>query len=577
MQDQKLQSYISGQPEDVATNQILTAVGEAVYCWTLHDDKIVWGDNAAEVLHAADMQMLSTGCNFARLIESGMSSARFDEIVQSKAIDDGSGVPYQLQYAFCPKGRHKEPRLWVEDCGRWFAEAGGKPGHARGALRIINERYEREKRLTYLSHYDSLTGEANRGYLVSILEERLEKAKELNRPFSYMLFAIEDLALINEGYGFDIADEVIAGVAHVLRSNMRSGDIMGRVSGNKLGIILLDCDDEQMAVVAQRFQSAVREQPILTSAGPVFVHLSAGGVVALRHALTIQQLLSRAHEALDAAKHKKRGVFVAYRTSLLVEQTRRQNAAIAQDVISALNDRRFELAFQPVISARTRQPQFYEALLRMIKPDGTEIAAGSFVPTAEKLGLTRLIDHRVLELAVETLENSKDVQIAINVSARTTSDPEWTGLLSALLLRNKNIAARLMIEITETAAVDNLAETARFIEQLKTIGCRVAIDDFGAGHTSFRYLRDLPVDLVKIDGYYIQNLSSSPDDQIFVKTLIDLAKKIGLQIVAEWVQTEEDAKLLQEWGVDLLQGFLFGTPSRNCFKAKAANEKSEAG
>lgn len=556
----------TGFQSELDTDGILTTVGEAAYRWTLKNDIISWGANSAKILKGFALDELGTGCGFARLIDPSMSNRRYDAVMTSDAIDKGRGVAYQIEYALCPEGRDKDARLWIEECGRWFSGEDGKPLYAQGVIRIINERHEREKRLTYLSHYDDLTGELNRPHLIALLEERMAGAKESNQPFSYMMVAIENLAVINEGYGFDIADEVIAGVARVLRSNMRSGDVMGRVSGNKLGIILPECDDEQMGLVAQRFQSAVREQPVLTSAGPVFVTLSAGGVVALRHALTVTQLLSRAHEALDVAKHKKRGLFIAYRTSLLVEQTRRQNAAIAQDVITALNERRFALAYQPIVNARNREPQFYEALLRLVKPNGTEVAAGAFVPTAEKLGLTRLIDHRVLELAVDALHDNKDVQLAINVSARTTSDPEWISLLYALMLRNRDIAARLMIEITETAAIDNIHETARFIEQIRDVGCRVAIDDFGAGHTSFRYLRELTVDIVKIDGCYIENISNSADDQLFVRTLVELAKKLGMQIVAEWVQTEADAKLLQEWGVDLLQGYLFGVPQRDGLK-----------
>lgn len=551
---------------DFPAEQILTSVGEVIYCWTLKDDKIRWSENLRDVLKEADLDALSTGCGFARFIDPTMGDTRYDAVAESAAIDKGTGVPYQMQYAFCPKGRADMSRVWIEDCGRWFAGPDGRPAHAQGVIRIINERYEREKRLTYLSYYDELTGQVNRPHLVSILEEHMEAAKESNEAFSYMIVAIDDLALINEGYGFDVADEVIAGVARILRSNMRLGDTMGRVSGNKLGVVLPRCDEEQMSLIAQRFQGAVREQLVPTSAGPVFVNLSIGGVVGLRHALTAQQLMSRAHEALDVAKHKKRGLFVPYRTSLIVEQTRRQNAVIAQDVISAFNDRRLVLAFQPVVNARTKEPQFYEALLRLIKPDGSEVCAETFVPTAEKLGLTRLIDHRVLELAVDTLKKFKDTHLAINVSARTTNDPEWIGLLCALMASNRSLAARLMIEITETAAIDYIAETARFIEQVKGVGCRVAIDDFGAGHTSFRYLRELAVDLVKIDGSYIQNIGASPDDQLFVRTLVGLAKKLGIQIVAEWVQTPEDAKLLEEWGVDLLQGFLFGAPERDGFK-----------
>ncbi|MES2907155.1 MAG: EAL domain-containing protein [Pseudomonadota bacterium] len=555
------------------TDKILTAAGEAAYCWSLENDKLSWSANLRDVLKMPDVEIMNTGVGFARYIDAGSSNNRYDAIAKSAGVDKGAGVPYQLQYAFCPHGRDDEERIWVEDCGRWFAGADGKPAKAFGVIRVINERYERERRLTYLSQYDELTGEANRAHLVSILEQRMESAKETSQPFSYMLVAIDDLALINEGYGFDIADEVIAGVSRILRNNMRNGDVIGRVSGNKLGIVLANCDDDQMNFIAQRFQMAVREQLVSTTAGPVFVNLSIGGVVGLRHALTAQQLMTRAHEALDVAKHKKRGMFVAYRASLLIEQTRRQNAAIAQDVISAFNERRLVLSYQPIVNARTKEPQFYEALLRLIRPDGTEVAASSFVPTAEKLGLTRLIDHRVLELAVDTLKKFPDVHLAINVSARTTSDPEWIGLLCALMISDRSMAARLIVEITETSAIDHISDTIRFIEQVKGAGCRIAIDDFGAGHTSFRYLRELMVDVVKIDGSYIQNISSSPDDQIFVKTLVDLSKKLGLQIVAEWVQTAEDAKLLQDWGVDLLQGFLYGSPQRDLFEPAAAREQ----
>ena len=577
MSDKPLEpSQDDRRSKDVATVQadvnaktmqsILTTVGEAVYNWTVATDELKWGVNASEVLKGADGGQLQTGQGFAGLIDAAMSNARYDAVIGSLATDKGHGVPYQIEYAFCPQGRAKQQRLWVEECGRWFADDDGKPATAQGVIRIINERHERDKKLNYLSHYDELTGQMNRPHLIAVLEEKMLEAKAINQPFSFVMVAIENLALVNDGYGFDVADEVIAGVARVLRSCMRFGDVMGRVSGNKLGIILSKCDDEHMSLVAQRFQSTVRDQPIITTSGPVFVNLSMGGVVALRHALTVTQLMSRAHEALDVAKHKKRGLFVAYRASLLVEQTRRQNASIAHDVISALNERRLELAFQPILNVRTREPQFYEALLRMIRPNGTEVRAGEFMPTAEKLGLTRLIDHRVLELTVDALTKNPHVHLAMNVSARTTADPEWIGLLCALMTRKRELAARLMIEITESAAIDNLDETAKFIEQVKDMGCRVAIDDFGAGHSSFRYLRKLMVDVVKIDGSYIENISTSPDDQLFVKTLASLAQKLGLQIVAEWVQSEDDAQMLASWGIDLLQGFIYGEPSRFCFE-----------
>lgn len=233
----------------------------------------------------------------------------------------------------------------------------------------------------------------------------------------------------------------------------------------------------------------------------------------------------------------------------------------ADEIVSALNSRRFALAYQPIVRASDGEPVLYECLLRMIKPDNEVIAASHFIPVAEQLGLVRLVDHRVLELAVAVLQEVPWLRLSLNVSAVTATDPDWFSKLAAFMKLHREAAGRLTVEITETAALLDLEESCRFIGRLRELGCRIAIDDFGAGYTSFRNLKSLGVDMVKLDGTFCEQLAQNPDNQVFVRAMLDLARAFGVETVAEWVQDEEDARLLRQWGIDYLQGYLFGTAS----------------
>ena len=194
----------------------------------------------------------------------------------------------------------------------------------------------------------------------------------------------------------------------------------------------------------------------------------------------------------------------------------------------------------------------------------------TFIPLAERLGLIRLIDHRVVELVVAELVAAPDLNVSLNVSPASTFDPEWWENFAAQLRRHDGIARRIALEITETAAFQHINDAIGFVRRVKDLGCRIAIDDFGAGHTSYRNLRKLGVDIVKIDGSFVQNLARSADDRLFVRTIVELAKGLGLATVAEWVQDEETAAMLTGWGCDYLQGALVGAASLQRPHADAA-------
>ena len=197
----------------------------------------------------------------------------------------------------------------------------------------------------------------------------------------------------------------------------------------------------------------------------------------------------------------------------------------------------------------------------MEQDDGQFLLAPDIVPVAEKLGLIRLVDHRVLELVVAELAASPDVQLSLNISPDTTMDPDWWASIESLMRAHPGVAERLIVEITETVAIQDIDDLRGFVTRLKSLGSRIAIDDFGAGYTSFQNLRKLGVDIVKIDGAFVQNIARSADDRAFVQTLIDLARRLEIKTVAEWVQDEQSAAMLRDWGCDYIQGRLIGLAS----------------
>ena len=537
----------------------MTSIGEVPYEWTIASDTIKWGDNAADILMVRDPALIATGRAFAKLTASDTVLTRSDAVVKSSRRDDGNGVPYQIQYSISPEGVDR--KLWIEDTGRWYADSRGGPARAHGVIRVINERHEQEEKLTYLSRFDALTGEMNRGHLTEVLEATLADATRQRGSCGFILVALDNLARINEAYGFDVADEVIGAVAKRLRAKMRGGDQLGRFSGNKFGVILNNCTPEDMEKAAERLLAGVRDDVVRTAAGPVAITVTIGGVTAPRHARTVSEIVARAQETLISAKAKRQGWYQVYRPSVERDAMRRENVRAADEIVGALNERRILLAFEPVVEAATRRNAFYECLMRIRRADGSLIHASEVIPVAERLGLVRLLDHRVLELLISEMVAVPALHASVNVSPASTTDPDWWSALGASLRAHSGVAERLTVEITEMTAIHDVDETRGFVARVKDLGCRIAIDDFGAGYTSFRNLRKLGVDIIKIDGAYVQNLMRSEDDRAFVHTLVDLARRLGLKTVAEWVQDEEVAQQLQAWGCDYLQGKLIGLAS----------------
>jgi diguanylate cyclase (GGDEF)-like protein len=539
-------------------SNILASLGQAAFVWDIATDVITWSDHAEAVFSDVPAASLASGAEFSKLIEPERS-IRSDALLHSASTQRGEGAPYRIEYGV--RSSTSEPVLWIEETGRWFAGPDGRPARAQGIVRVNNERHARDEQLLRLSRHDPLTGELNRTHLVAALAEAIEEAARFRTSCAFMLIGIDHLARINDAFGFDVADAVISEVAARIRIRLRGGDVLGRFSGNKFGLILKNCTVEDMNVAAERFLAGIRDEVVPTNSGPVSVTASIGAVSVPRYARNANEAINRAHETLDGAKRRRAGSFSLWRPNVERDAQRRVNIRVTDEIVTALNERRIVMAFEPVVEARSRDCAFYECLIRMEQDDGQVLLAPDIVPVAEKLGLIRLVDHRVLELVVAELAAAPKVQLSLNISPDTTMDPDWWASIESLMRAHPGVAERLIVEITETVAIQDIDDLRGFVTRLKNFGSRIAIDDFGAGYTSFRNLRKLGVDIVKIDGAFVQNIARSADDRAFVQTLIDLARRLGIKTVAEWVQDEESGSMLCDWGCDYIQGRLIGLAS----------------
>lgn len=542
-------SALSGQmaeslvPRD--PRRTLTSLGVVVYDWDIASDRIVWGPNAAEVMGIPAAALWSTGAAFAAAVDGSDGPTRQDAVGFAETPDTGSGVGFAALYRLRLDGGRC---LTVDDSGRWFSDQDGRPATVHGTMRLRP------------SVAQASGPHAERTGFLAQLAVDLVDSGEAKRPLTLFAISIANLSFLNDALGFDGADRVVETVLARLFVTSRARDRFVRYSGNRFALALRGCGHDEAKIAAERLKRLVTDDAIGTAHGAVRVQLAIGGATAPDHALEAGILLRRAEAALGLAKRRDGASFLLYDAKLFRSPAREPRRDPVLDSLDLLNGRRIALALQPVVDAKTRIPVFFEALLRAQREDGRVHPAGDVIPALEQAGLVHLADARMLELVADRLVADPAARISLNVSPLTAERPDWLPNLAVQLGSRPGIASRLIIEMTETAAIRDADAMRRTLETAKALGVSIAIDDFGAGHTSFRHLRNFPVDLVKIDGAFVHQLARSKDDQFFVRTLIDLAHHLGIASVAEWVEAEDSAALLAAWGVDFLQGDHCGRP-----------------
>lgn len=530
----------------------LAAAGDVVYDWTPGDGRIAWSGDPSAHLGFGDTAQFENDKGFHALLDEAALETRLRLVLEPPS----DGNPFRFEYSLKTGGAP----VWVEEYGVCLPGSGGQAERVVGTMRNITERKLREETLSWAASYDEMTGHLNRLRLRERLAHHLENVPPAQRkPAAYFVVAIDDLAVINETYGFDTADEVIVAIGRRLAEAAGPHSVVGRTAGNKFGLIVPDCTAIQMNERANAMRAAARSRVIPTRGGAVSVTASVGAIALPQDARNSQEAMVRAEEALDRAKAHGRDNYAAYAHSPQRESLRKRTVSIGDQIVTALAENRVVLAYQPIVDAKTSEAIAHECLVRITR-EGQVIAAGDFVPVAEQLGLVRQLDRRVLELTVAALMKHRGAKLSINVSGMTASDRPTLEAFVAYIEAHADVAPRLIVELTETAALIDIEESMRFVSRVRALGAKVAIDDFGAGYTSFRNLQSLKVDMVKVDGSFVKGLAESRDNQIFVRTLVDLAKNFNLATVAEWVADAREADILRAFGVDYFQGFYFGKP-----------------
>jgi diguanylate cyclase (GGDEF)-like protein/PAS domain S-box-containing protein len=531
----------------------LEAAGDVAYSWELDGDRLDWsGRLDAAVLDLAAES--ATGRSFANRIHP-------DDLVHRQLAlarhFDGEG-PFDCEY------RLRDAQggfVWVHERGRAKRDGPSRPQMMLGVIRSIGDRKAQQTRLERLANYDELTGHFNKSRLREAVDQIIAASQRTKSPAAFLSVGIDNMTMINDMFGYEAADTVLIEIGRRLDSCLRVSDLIGRLGGDRFGIVLSHCPEENIGAAAEKILTTVSAAPVLTARGHIYATASIGSASFPDQGLTSYDAITRAESALAEAKRAGRDCHSHYRVTGEQRERQRRSLSISDQVQAALREERILFAFQPVVVATTEEVDHYECLLRMRTPDGTIVSAGDFVPIIEQLGFIRLIDRYVLDKVIEELDAHPTVRLGLNISGLTAADRPWLRALVSKLRNRPEIASRLIVEITETAALYDIEESARFVSALRHAGCSVALDDFGAGHTSLRHLQSLNVDTVKIDGSFIHNLATSPENQVFLRHLLGLAKGFGFATVAECVATAEDAAILKDEGVGLLQGHHFGWPS----------------
>ena len=546
----------SGDVDELARLQAaLRASGDVAYDWDLASDSITWHGSTERLFGSASPGALP------RSGEAFAAAIHVEDLPQrARCLNDhlALGGLYDCEYRVISAD---ESFHWVHDRGALIAGPGGDTHRVVGTLRLVTTRKETEARLEYLANFDELTGHFNKSRLQTALDAALRSAQTNGNSGGYAVFGVDQLAMINGAYGYEAGDAVLIEVGRRLGQCVRDSDVVGRVAGDRFGAVLAKCDEGAAQLAAERAVEAIHSTPIATPAGEVRITVTAGVVTFPDQAQSSADVMAKAEGTLREAKHHGRNQTGLYEVSEEQRAAYRAALDIGAEVEDAMREDRLIFAYQPIVWAQDATPHSYECLLRMQRRDGSLLSAGHFIPAVEQLGLMRSLDRQVLRVALDKLAADRRATLAVNISGLTASDTAWLEILNEGLSAAPGVASRLIVEITETAALQDIAETARFVRAVRELGCNVAVDDFGAGFTNFQHLKTLTVDIVKIDGSFIRNIAEDSKNRLFVRNLIALAQSLDLLCIAECVETAAEARVLAEEGAHLLQGFYFARPS----------------
>jgi diguanylate cyclase (GGDEF)-like protein/PAS domain S-box-containing protein len=429
----------------------------------------------------------------------------------------------------------------------------------------ISERKRFEGQLQHLADHDALTGLYNRRRFNEELTREVVRAQRYGGKGAVLALDLDGFKLVNDSMGHAAGDELVARLAATMHRALRDSDIIARTGGDEFAVVLPEADEQGALVVGEKLLEAIRgDGSVVRDNRHAQVTTSIGITVFHSDQATAEDLMIEADIAMYDAKAAGKDCISVY----MRDERRRERIAAGQDSLHqlrrAVDEETFVLHAQPIVPVCSGGLPSFELLLRMPDGHGGLLPPGTFLPNAERFDLIQQIDRWVMSQAVQMLHGyqarGKDVSLAINLSVKTLNEGTIADHLGQLLERWPIPEGRLIVEITETAAIANIDQVRDLARDLRKLGCRIALDDFGAGFATFYYLKHLKFDYIKIDGEFVTRLPRTVADQLVVRAVVDIARGLGAETVAEFVQDDETLALLRDFGVDYAQGFHTGRP-----------------
>jgi diguanylate cyclase (GGDEF)-like protein/PAS domain S-box-containing protein len=452
--------------------------------------------------------------------------------------------------------------VWVTRTSTVVRDSDGVPLHFLDQVQDVTERRRFEHELRHLADHDPLTGLFNRRRFEQELDRQVSEVARYGPRGALLVLDLDHFKYVNDALGHHAGDELILSVAATLRGRLRESDILARLGGDEFAVLLPNVDEAGAQRVAADLVRAIRDEAAVGDANRRRRVTTSVGVAPFRAGdVTGEELLIAADLAMYEAKEAGRDRFALVSRDAARPDRVRGRVSWLERIRGALADDRLVLHAQPIRNLRTGEIGHHELLLRMLGDDGELIPPGAFLPLAERFGLSPDIDRWVTERAIELLAvDPGGTALEVNLSGPSLNDTTLLRIVEESVARMRVDPRRLIFEITETAAVANIPLARRFAERLMALGCRFALDDFGAGFGSFYYLKHLPFDYLKIDGEFVAGCLGNRTDQLVIEAVVRIAQGLGKETIAEFVETAELEAFLREQGVDHAQGFHVGRP-----------------
>ena len=431
----------------------------------------------------------------------------------------------------------------------------------------VTEARRLSKQLTEQARRDSLTGVMNRRAFEIHLNKAVVSAHQDQVVHSLCYLDLDQFKVVNDTCGHTAGDQMLQQIATLIQSGLRKTDILARLGGDEFGILLLECNIAQARKVVDDIRQTLVEFRFICNDRSFSVGCSVGVTEINAQARDGMEVLGHADAACYVAKDNGRNRIHVYRKNDVELTKQRQERRWVIDIQDALEEGRFVLHYQPIQTISTREKLHHEVLLRMVSRDGEIISPSAFIPAAERYNKMAEVDRWVISQFFQELTARSPQQeccmYAINISGSTISDENFLEFLKAQLQEYQVNPRQLCFEITETCAISNFHKAKEFIVNLKQIGCQFALDDFGAGMSSFTYLQHLKaVDYVKIDGNFVRSINESPRNQVIVESIHRIASVHEMQTIAEFVEDQTTLEKLRMIGIDFAQGYAVGKPEQ---------------